>query len=146
MAITKAKALITINLMSPGNELLIGSRGFDWRKSPAHLAFLTTFLSPRPPDQHPTDTRWDLVLGELPEIAIERLINDKAVRACGTTETLCNQLPNLTSSRLKELLRERGLPTNGNKDELVRKLTHWNLSPITRELMPAFTSTSPSAG
>lgn len=51
---------------------LIFGKHFDWHNSPAHLAFLATFLKPRSLDNHPIDNPWAEVLGEQPEEAVER--------------------------------------------------------------------------
>ena len=109
--------------MSPANKLKPCNRSFDWRKSPAHLALLAWFVDPRPPDNYPTNTNWNLVLGEPSDVAVERFVRDKALRACGTTQILLHELPKLPSSRLSELLIERGLSTSGTKQEKVRRLT-----------------------
>ena len=97
--------------------------GFDWRKSPAHLTFLTTFLEPRPPDHSPTDTPWEKVLGEPPEQAVERLLADKALRVCSGTQILRHELPKLSADDLQALLRERGLPIERPKTT-TKKITY----------------------
>jgi formylglycine-generating enzyme required for sulfatase activity len=104
-------------------KLLSGQQDFDWKKSPAHLAFLATFLEPRPSDKHPTNTPWEQVLGEAPGEAIERFKREGVVKSCGAIQTLRHELPKLSRDKLRELSKERGLPTSGDKEEMVRNLT-----------------------
>ncbi len=95
---------------------------FDWRKSPAHLALLATFLEPRTPDRQPTKADWPLVLGETPASAIARFKKDAALRACTITETLLHELPKLKASRLRELSKDRLYSTGGTKQEMAQRL------------------------
>ena len=108
--------------MTAKAELNPKSQKFDWRNSPAHLAFLATFIQPRPPDKHPTNNSWPLVLGELPEKAFERFFKDKVIVSCSPSQILAHELPKLTVKKLRELSRELALPTKDNKEILIQRL------------------------
>jgi formylglycine-generating enzyme required for sulfatase activity len=91
----------------------------NWRQSPAHLLFLSTFLKPRRLEQNPVDVDWRLNLGEPPDQVLTRLVRDGALRHL----TMHEQLEfGLTVKQLQALLRERGLPVAGNKSELTSRL------------------------
>jgi formylglycine-generating enzyme required for sulfatase activity len=49
---------------------------FDWRKSPAHLLLLTSFLRPHAADDLPPDVDWQHELGEEPAQAVDRFLAD----------------------------------------------------------------------
>jgi formylglycine-generating enzyme required for sulfatase activity len=100
----------------------IFGKDFDWKKSPAHLAFLATFIKPRSLDNHPTDTPWAQVLGEFPEEAVERFTKDDYLIVCSLIEVLAFQLPDLEEERLRVLLDDWHLSTEGTKDDLVLRL------------------------
>jgi toxoflavin biosynthesis protein ToxD len=91
----------------------------DWRQSPAHLCFLSTFLKPRHMADKPAGIDWRLMLGEEPTAAVQRLVRDGALRRVSLRERLDY---GLTTKALRELLREQGLPVSGDKVTLVNRL------------------------
>jgi hypothetical protein len=91
----------------------------NWRKSRPHLLFLTTFLQPRSPDDHPTDIDWRLLLGEPPEDAVERFKEYGAVVRCNLGQLMEHRF---TVEELKEMLRTRDLPVSGRKTDLIMRL------------------------
>lgn len=92
---------------------------FNWRKSPAHLALLTTFLSPRLPDDKPTDIDWTMVLGETHSSAVERFFVQGALVNFYPAKDLLEQF---TVDFLKHLLRLSGLAVSGRKEDLVSRV------------------------
>jgi hypothetical protein len=61
---------------------------YKWIRSSAHLAFLTTFLKPRLATQNPPNIDWQFVLGELPEVAIDRFIASGVIDTCQNKQEL----------------------------------------------------------
>lgn len=92
---------------------------YNWRQSPAHVWFLTTFVKPRRPDDHFQDISWESALGEPPAQALERFLVQGVVRRAPLPVALEVQF---TRDELRELLRERNLPTGGTKAEMVERL------------------------
>lgn len=92
---------------------------FNWRQSPAHVYFLTTFLKPRQPNDHFLDENWQLLLGEPPQQAIERFQALGLLVRASLHQRLDYQF---TKVQLKEMLRQRQLPVGGNKDALIARL------------------------
>lgn len=92
---------------------------FNWRQSPAHVWFLTTFLRPRQPDDHHLGVDWRAALGEEPARAIER----SQVQGVLTRAPLAVRLDaQYNRDELRELLRRSELHTSGNKGELIDRL------------------------
>lgn len=96
----------------------------DWKKSPPHLLFLSTFLVPRSPTEHPTDNNWELLLVD-PENVIEQFKRDGAIRDCPLSALLSDKF---TVEELKQMVRKRQLPiTNQDrKIDLVNKLVQYD--------------------
>jgi hypothetical protein len=93
--------------------------GFDWRRSPAHLLFLSRFRNPRPLDDFSKSDTWKAVLGEAPGKAIERFL-DEGLLEQASLEGLLDYKHKV--SELKSMLEQRGLPVSGRKAELIERL------------------------
>src|SRR3990170_3872758 len=94
--------------------------GFDWKKSPAHLHLLTKFLSPQAMEDisRRKDT-WESVLKESLEKAVRRFLDEKVLEYGGLAEILDVKYK---ASELKEMLKQRGLSTAGNKSDYITRL------------------------
>lgn len=93
--------------------------GRDWKNSPAHLLLLSKFLSPKAPADFAKKENWASLLEESPEKAIKRFLDDRMIELVSLEELLEYKCK---VTELKKLLKQRGLSTSGNKDELVRRL------------------------
>lgn len=96
--------------------------GFDWKESTSHLFLLSMFVRPRTLEsitQPGWRERWREVLGEEPEPAIERLIDQGMIEPAGVEARLAHRY---RVADLKSMLRERGLRVSGRKGELIRRL------------------------
>lgn len=96
---------------------------FDWRKSPPHLALLTTFLIPTLLGQYPPEINWLFVLGETPEKAVERFFIQGAIRYYPANNEILNEF---TVEQLKVFLRSINLKVTGLKEELILRLQEGN--------------------
>lgn len=88
----------------------------------AHLHLLHLFLTPRPVTTITAPgwrERWEAVLGESPETAIDRLIKQGYLGAAPTEQVLS---ATVGVDQLKALLRDRGLRVSGRKGELLSRL------------------------
>lgn len=93
---------------------------FDWRQSPAHLYFLATFFKEHGRDHTSiADADWKWLLGEERKEAIDRFIQDGAIRALSLKELLNSHYK---VAELKEMCRERNIHISGNKRELIDSL------------------------
>lgn len=103
--------------------------GFDaWEAFPAHLLLLEQFLMPRQLDapadgrgwvHHFDPSRWQKLLGEPPDVAIERFRAGALLRPLTVEEALdCRY----NVSGLKELARARAIPMSGRKSDLIQRL------------------------
>lgn len=100
---------------------------FNWRQSSAHIWFLTTFLKPRPNDDHFQGVDWWRALGEPPIRAIERF----QVQGDLTHAPFAVQLDGqFARKQLSEMCREQGLPVSGKKDELIARLVQADALPV----------------
>jgi len=91
----------------------------DWEKSPEHLAFLRTFLEPRPARDPSSAVDWQQGLGEEPEQAVRRLLMAGALVHDYPGPHLARRF---TVPQLRDALRERGLLVGGRKEELIARL------------------------
>jgi len=92
--------------------------GFDWRKSHAHWFLLSRFLQPRDAHDHDGD-RWKEALGEPPQKAIKRFLQEGLVRCADLAETVDRACK---ADDLKAELKRRGLPVSGRKADLIARL------------------------
>ena len=93
--------------------------GFDWRKSKAHLLLLNKFVNARCPDDFALSDEWKNVLGEPPQQAIKRFIDEGMLVNADLNDLLSYKS---RADELKGMLRQRGLSVVGRKDELIRRL------------------------
>jgi len=93
--------------------------GLAWKKSPAHLLLLSRFLYPTSGESYSRSDSWEDVLGEHPEKAIRRFVEDGALEPVGLAELLDRKFK---VPALKEMLKQRGLPPTGQKKELITRL------------------------
>lgn len=93
--------------------------GLDWRKSPAHNLLLSKFIYPQNPDSFAQRDEWRRVLGEDPRRAIKRFVDEGLLEPVALPELLARQY---TVSDLKEMLKQRGMPISGRKEDLVERL------------------------
>lgn len=101
----------------------MNNRNFNWRQSPSHIWLLTTFLSPREPDDNYLDVDWRRALGEAPSAAIYRFLKLVFITEAPLIVRLEAQY---TADELKELCRQYDLPTSGRKGELATRLFQTN--------------------
>lgn len=87
--------------------------------SKAHLLLLSRFLRPRDARSFDGDVHWRAVLGEPPERAVRRLMEQGLLEPAGLAERLEVKF---TADELRRLLRGRGLPVCGHKADLARRL------------------------
>ena len=96
--------------------------GFDWQKSPAHMRLLSKFLRPRvAEDFSKTSGYWEKQLGETPQKAIERFLDEGVLVHADFSEHLTSKFK---VTELKGMLEVRGLPVSGRKSELISRLVH----------------------
>jgi hypothetical protein len=93
--------------------------GFDWRKSPAHLLFLSKFRTPRASDDFSKSDSWKAVLREAPKKAVKRFLDEGMLEQASLVGLLNYKY---RVSELKPMLKQRGLPVSGRKAELIEKL------------------------
>jgi len=93
--------------------------GFDWKKSPAHLLFLSKFRKPRATDDFSQSDTWKAVLKESPKKAIKRFLDEGLLEQASPNGLLDYKYK---VSELKSMLKQRGLPVSGRKAELIERL------------------------
>lgn len=97
---------------------MLRSFGYDWKKSKAHWLLLSKLIHTQDIDNVDSDF-WKSVLGELPNQAIKRFVNEGFV-ALADLENLLAYKHNITE--LKVMLKQRGLPVSGRKDDMIKRL------------------------
>lgn len=93
-------------------------QAFDWRASKPHLLLISRFLHA----QGTTDAvppHWEGVLGEPPQLAVDRFLADGLLVPASLTAKLDRTFK---TTELKPFLKERGLPVSGKKDALLERL------------------------
>jgi len=93
--------------------------GFDWRKSPAHLLFLSKFRRPRAMGDFTQSDIWKAVLKETPNKAMRRFQDEGLLEQASLNGLLDYKYK---VSELKPMLKQRGLPISGRKAELIERL------------------------
>lgn len=93
--------------------------GTDWRKSPAHLLLLGKFLEPRTAEDFSKSDKWNDVLKESPQQAIKRFIDDGMLTRADLSGHLTYKFK---VNELKDMLKQRGLPVSGRKEDLIARL------------------------
>ncbi len=116
--------------------------GVDWRKSDAHLLFLSKFLSPKTADDFAkADSRieafgdfakldtWKSVLGESPSSAIRRFVDEGML---GQADIGAQLDYKFKATELKAMLKQRGLPVSGRKEDLISRLLQADVESMKR--------------
>jgi hypothetical protein len=93
--------------------------GTHWRQSSPHLLLLSKFLQPRTVEDFTNADGWQEVLKESPQQAIKRFISDGALLRADLSEHLSYKFK---AAELKNMLKQRGLPISGRKDEMISRL------------------------
>ncbi len=93
--------------------------GIDWHKSNARLLLLSKFLSPRQADDFALSESWKAALGENPKQAIKRFQDEGMLVEAGLDGRIDYKFK---VTELKNLLKERGLPVSGRKNDLIQRL------------------------
>jgi hypothetical protein len=94
-------------------------KGFDWRKSKAHMLLLSKFVHLENLDNFTKLDYWENVLGESPKQAIERFV-DEGILIAADLDALLSYKYKVTE--LKDLLKQRNLPVSGSKKEMIQRL------------------------
>ncbi len=93
--------------------------GLDWRKSNAPLLLLSKFLHPQTSDHFAKLDNWKAALGESPEQAIKRFIDEGMLVQADLNAQLDYKFK---VTELKGMLKQRGLPVSGRKEDLIHRL------------------------
>lgn len=93
--------------------------GFDWRKSNAHLLFLSRFLHPKTPDDFAESDAWKTVLGENPKQAIKRFLDEGMLAQADLSAQLDYKYK---VTELKDMLKKQGMTVSGRKSDLIQRL------------------------
>lgn len=89
-----------------------------WRKSEAHILLLSRFLAPQEVNNL-LENHWEGVLKEHPKTAIDRFF-DQGLLVPGSLAAKLSCL--FKATEIKDLLRRRGLPVSGPKDQGIARL------------------------
>jgi tetratricopeptide (TPR) repeat protein len=93
-----------------------------WRGSPAHMFLLGSFLKPGKVEELTALVEWEPVLGEAPERVVEQFLAAGLLGFADQGQPLARRLGQFTVRELQEMLKERGLPVSGRKDDLISRL------------------------
>jgi hypothetical protein len=93
--------------------------GHDWRKSEAHLLFLSKFLHAKTAEEFSRTDSWKDVLKETPQQAIKRFVDEGVLVSPGLSQHLAYKYK---VSELQAMLKQRGLSVSGRKDDLISRL------------------------
>lgn len=93
--------------------------GFDWKKSKAHLLFLSKFIHAQQPDYFAKSDYWGKVLDEPPEQAIKRFVDEGILMNADLNELLSYKYK---VNELKDMLKQRSLSVSGRKDEMIQRM------------------------
>ncbi len=98
--------------------------GFDWKKSKAHLLLLSKFIQAHRPDDFAKSADWENiwknVLGEPSKQAIKRFVDEGMLMTATDLNDLLSYKYKVTE--LKDMLKQRGLPVSGRKEEMIERL------------------------
>lgn len=98
--------------------------GFEWKKSPAHLLFLSKFRKPRAMGGFSRSDTWKAVLKETPKKTIRRFLEEGLLEQASLNGLLDYKYK---VSELQSMLKQRGLPVSGRKAELIKRLIQADL-------------------
>jgi hypothetical protein len=93
--------------------------GLDWRKSQAHLLFLSKFQHPQTVQGFAKADYWKDVLNETPQQAIKRFVDEGVLVSPGLSEHLAYKYK---VGELQVMLKQRGLLVSGRKADLISRL------------------------
>ena len=93
--------------------------GFDWKKSKAHWLLLSKFLHPENIEDFNKAEYWEGVLSEHPSKAIKRFVSEGLISMADLENTLAYKYK---VTELKDMLKKRGLPVSGLKNEMIQHL------------------------
>lgn len=93
--------------------------GFDWKKSNAHLLFLSKFLHPRTLEDFAESEVWKTALKENPKQAIKRFLDEGMLEQADLKTKLDYKFK---VAELKDMLKKMGLTVSGRKDDLIQRL------------------------
>lgn len=88
-------------------------------KSKAHMLLLSRFIYPQNQDDVANPDIWRSVLGEHPAQAIKGFVDDDLIKYADLKNTLEYKHK---VTELKDMLKKRGLPVSGRKDEMAQRL------------------------
>jgi len=99
-------------------------KGFGWRESKAHLLLLSKFIHANRFEDFARhdywkDT-WNNLLGEPSAQAIKRFVNEGVLMTVTDLNDLLSYKYKVTE--LKDMLKQRGLPVSGRKEEMIERL------------------------
>jgi hypothetical protein len=103
--------------------------GLDWQKSKSHLLLLQMYLHANNFENFARHeywkTNWDNVLGEPATQSIKRFIDEGMLMTATDLNDLISYKYKVTE--LKDLLKQRGLPVSGHKEEMIKRLIQADL-------------------
>lgn len=96
----------------------VEKKAVDWRTSEAHLLLMSRFLyAQKAKDAVPP--HWEDLLGEPPQRAVDRFVSEGWLVPASLSTKLDRTL---NTTEIKRLLKERGLPVSGRKDQGIERL------------------------
>ena len=104
----------------------------DWQTSQGHLIFLKEFRKPRKIDEVPAQADWKPMLGEEPEVAIQRFLDSGVLVSVGLSERVSCKFK---VRELKEMLKNYGLAVSGNKQTLIQRLIETHAEDMERAVV-----------
>ena len=99
--------------------MLRSLKGFDWKKSKAHWFLLSKFIHPQNPNDFTKSDIWKNILGEKPVQSIKRFLDEGLIITADLKNVLAYKYK---VTELKDMLKQRGLPVSGRKDDMVERL------------------------
>jgi len=100
------------------------TKGFDWRKSKAHLLLLSKFIHANCFEDFARHDYWkdcwNNILGESSKQAIKRFVDQGMLITATDLNDLLTYKYKVTE--LKDMLKQRSLPVSGRKDEKIQRL------------------------
>jgi hypothetical protein len=95
----------------------------NWQGSPAHMLFLSKFLSRKTIDYYDMREEWKAALGEHPQEAIKRYLDDDMIKYSDLHDLLDYKYK---VPELKVMCKERDLPVSGRKGDLINRVIQAN--------------------
>ena len=101
------------------SEQHIVQKAIDWRQSHAHIWLLCKFLHPQKLNYIMQYNYLENKLGELPHLAVDRFISEGLFVPASLSGKLSAEY---NAAAIKDLLRQRGLPVSGTKEQGIARL------------------------